>query len=523
MFLNTLVLFGAPVYYQPHIIENPNGEKFSVYVSGDEFFNYIHDNEGYLIILGDDGYYYYCILVDNIFVPSKFRYGKNIKYRDDFINMNSLVYDYNDSANNMNKYIVGFDENTKNSIHEGTYNNIVIFIKFNGDDEFAQPITTFNSIFNDTHPSVSSVYRYFKEVSYSKLNMTSHFYPIQNQTFTVSYTDVYPRGYYEPYNATTNPIGYQGGNSGSERISREHTLLENAIIAVRDNIPTSLNIDMNNDGRVDNVCFVIKGGSGAWASLLWAHRWVLYSKTVRINGKIVWDYTFQPQTQSTAKILTHELFHSLGAPDLYHYNYDGLNPVGDWDLMHSGFGHMGAYMKWKYTAQKWITSIPTISTPGKYTLYPLATNQTNNAYRIQSNSISSQYFVVEYRKKIAGTFDFNVPGSGLLIYRINTSVGNGNAQGPPDEVYIYRPNGTLTINGTITSAHYTNVFNRTQINQNTNPIPFLTDGSFGGLEIYNILENSDGSISFDLYSATPNVYTISITINPQNSGNIIIN
>ena len=58
------------------------------------------------------------------------------------------------------------------------------------------------------------------------------------------------------------------------------------------------------------------------------------------------------------------------------------------------------------------------------------------------------YFVVEYRKK-EGLYEVNTPGnrSGLLVYRINTEAGNGNASGPPDEIYLYRPGGTLTSNG----------------------------------------------------------------------------
>ena len=58
----------------------------------------------------------------------------------------------------------------------------------------------------------------------------------------------------------------------------------------------------------------------------------------------MYDYTFQPETQVNVKTLCHEMFHALGAPDLYHYDDNGLNisPAGSWDLMESGGGHMGA-------------------------------------------------------------------------------------------------------------------------------------------------------------------------------------
>jgi len=140
---------------------------------------------------------------------------------------------------------------------------------------------------------------------------------------------------------------------------------------------------------------------------------------------------------------------------------------------------MGAFMKYKYGG--WIPSIPVITNNGTYSLNTL-TSSTGQCYRINSPSSSTEYFVVEYRRK-TGTFENSLPGSGLLVYRINTTVGDGNAEGPPDEVYIYRPGGTTTANGTISSAHFSSAVGRTAINSSTNPTPFLTSGAAGGLDL----------------------------------------
>ena len=67
----------------------------------------------------------------------------------------------------------------------------------------------------------------------------------------------------------------------------------------------------------------------------------------------------------------------------------------------------------------------------------------------------------------------------------------------PDEVYIYRPNGTLTANGVPNNAHYSNLANRPSINNTTNPPPFLSNGAQGGLNISNIT-SYDTLISFTL-------------------------
>jgi PKD repeat protein len=191
------------------------------------------------------------------------------------------------------------------------------------------------------------------------------------------------------------------------------------------------------------------------------------------------------------------MFHSLGAPDLYHYNSTPVDAVGDWDIMCSNHNPpqlMGAYMKYRYGL--WIEEIPEITECGTYTLNPLS-DRDNNCYKIASPNSTTDFFIFEYRKK-EGTFEGTLSGSGLLIYKINTLLdGEGNAQGPPDEVYIYRPNGTLTVNGILNDAVFAADHGRTEFNDNTNPSSFLSNGLPAGLDISNIGMIGE-TISFDV-------------------------
>ena len=154
--------------------------------------------------------------------------------------------------------------------------------------------------------------------------------------------------------------------------------------------------------------------------------------------------------------------------------------------------HMGAYMKYKYGG--WMTSFPLISTPGTYTLAPLL-SATDNCYRILSPYSSTEYFLVEYRKR-SGTFESSLPGEGLLVYRINTAP-SGNAAGPPDEVYVYRPGGTPTANGMPDAAGFSANSGRVELTDFTSSSSFLSDGSFGGLNLIDVGPMGD-SISFTL-------------------------
>ncbi|MCX6268591.1 MAG: M6 family metalloprotease domain-containing protein [Bacteroidetes bacterium] len=383
--------------------------------------------------------------------------------------------------------------NTDQSVrapHSGILNNLVVYIRFNDDTEFTLTRQAYDNQFNPV--TGTSLNSYYTEVSYSALTISSTHYPECAMTTNFSYKDIHDRKYFEPYNATTNPTGYNGD---TQRRQREHTLLRDAITWINTNspVPAGLDIDGDNDGKVDNVCFIIRGGNGAWAELLWAHRWVLNSYNVNINGKQVYDYTFQPESQVDVNVLCHEMFHALGAPDLYHYSSDGFAPAGIWDLMGSGSGHMGAYMKWRYTQNSWIASIPAITESGTYSLHPLSTSATNNCYSIASPNSTTEFFVVEYRKK-TGTYEGTLPGSGLIVYRIDPT-NTGNANGPPDEVYIYRPGGTPTANGNTSSAYFASGTGRTKINDLTNPSSFLQDGTPGGLDISNVTA-ADSTISF---------------------------
>jgi M6 family metalloprotease-like protein len=486
----------AFVTNQPYQVTQPDGNVINCFVSGDEYFNWLHDADGYTIIQASDGYYYYGIRQNDVVVPTQYKVNQ-VDPRS--VNLPKWAkVSKQEYQRRKSNYTANYDNNTSvNAPHLGTMNNISIYIKFSDDTEFTTTRQSYDDLFNLS--AGNSLKSYFNEVSYTQFTISTTGYPACAMTTNYSYTDTHPRSYFEPYNATTNPNGYNGD---SERTFREHTLLHDAVTWINANspVPGGLNIDGDSDGQVDNVCFIIRGGNGAWASLLWAHRWALYSIPTYINGKQVWDYTFQPESQVDVQTLCHEMFHALGAPDLYHYDDGGLNisPVSSWDLMESGGGHMGAYMKWKYSSNTWITTIPEITTSGIYTLSPL-TSATNNCYKIASTNSASEFFVVEYRKK-TGTFENTLPGSGLLVYRIDPSL-EGNADGPPDEVYIYRPNGTTSTNGNPWTAYYSQESGRTSINDGTNPSSFLQNGNAGGLNIYNVT-SAGNTISFTVGLST---------------------
>ena len=477
------------VTFKPHIITQPDGETIKCFVSGDEYFNWTHDENGYTLIQSqNDGFFYYGVMDGDEVAPSEFLVGSvtpddagltpwAILSKDAYLERRRVFWE-------------NTDRDVRDAPTHGTINNLNIYIRFSDQSEFFAPRSQHDQLFND--PDGPSLLHYFEEVSYDTLHVHTQHYPECDFSTNLSYQDEHPRSYYMPYNASTNPNGY----TDDQRAYREQTLLRDAIESIANEVPASLIIDSNDDGYVDNITFLVRGSPTAWATLLWPHRWSLYYYNVYINGKLVSDYNFNLEEGGyfTVGTLCHEFFHTLGAPDLYHYDAPGApTAVGGWDVMDGSADppqYMSAFMKYKYG--DWIEEMPVITSSGTYELNPLQSS-TNNVFKINSPNSSTEYFVVEYRKK-EGIYESQTPGndSGLLVYRINTTVGNGNADGPPDEIYLYRVGGTLTDNGSFPLAPFNQSSGRTEINDNTNPSSFLTGGDPGGL---NIIDVSDPGLT----------------------------
>lgn len=500
----------------PQKLVQPNGVVVNCFATGDEFYHWMHDEDGFTIVQNPTtGYYCYAELSGDKLVASPYVVGViapasvglkpriNIpskavgEMRDQYLNQERIY-----SMQKTGRYNEPVRVQSKGSI-----NNVVIYIRFAGENEYTATQSSIGDLFNSKTPGYLSMYNYYDEVSYGTLKIESHFLPSNNGTQIISYQDSHTRNYFQEYNATTNPIGYIPDANNTERTAREHTLLQSAINSVANQLDPNINIDNDGDGKVDNVCFIAQGAPGAWSSLLWPHKWQLHTKDAYINGKKVWVYNFQLQTVLNTSVLCHEMFHSLGAPDLYHYTEGTIDPVGPWDLMNQDNGqHMTQYMKYRYG--KWIDQIPEISTSGDYSLNPVFTKD-NSCYKVKSPYSTSEYFVIEYRKK--EKLDSRLPGEGLLVYRIDSNAdGAGNKNGPPDELYVYRPGGSLELEGTLVNAPLNLTNGRTTLNDKTDPNSFLSDGGVGGLSISNV-SAAGSTITFHVDIVTPTTTDVAVT------------
>ncbi len=490
--MNVVILKSAFIEDMPQSVSQPDGTVLNCFARGDEFFNWLHDSNGYTIMQNPTtGWYVYADLVNDEFIPTTLIPGKSnpalAGLKPWLIYSEAKLRSFRDKFKIPDTYskVQKNPEQLQSSENRGLLNNLAIFIRFSDDAGFSQSATYFDTPYNS--PNAISVYNYYYEVSYNQLEIKTNFFPQPNGQTVVSYQDNMPRSYYKKYNAVTAPNGYKNDN---ERTIREMTLLKNTVETVSQNIPADLDFDMNNDGLVDNVAFIVTGGPEGWADLIWPHMWALYLYDVQINGLRVWNFNFLMANWFDSSVLCHEMFHTLGAPDLYRY-YVGGTPVGIWDIMSNNAyppQYTSMFMRWKYG--NWIDEIPKVTKSGWYELNPSSMKE-GSVLKVQSRYNFNEYFVLEYRKK-EGRYDVSIPKSGLVVWRINT-LYDGNAGGPPDGVYIYRQNGTPSSWGSINDAPFAEDYGKVKFNDySTNPKPFLTNGSNGGLNISNVgrIENT---------------------------------
>ena len=464
----------------PMRVTQPDGTILNCLATGNEFHNWMHDSNNYTIIKNQtSGFYVYAIIENGKLIPSNFIAGQvdpsSIGIQPG-VNLSDTEVVAKTQQLKAQKAVPQSNLRTSapQSVRQasGVYNNLVVFISFSDQGEITLPMSTITSKFNAV--GSASVRDFYKEASNSQLDLVSSFYPTSPGTYPVSYHDSHPRSYY----TKDAPDGYDNATPNST--TREHTLLANAVKAVQNQVPANLMIDGDNDGNIDNIVFVINGVNEGWSELLWPHRWSLYSQTVKINNKRAYDYNIVFSDALGIGVICHELFHSFGATDLYHYTDYPHEPSGDWDLMSSGDWnsprHMTVYLKQNYA--KWSPSIPVLTDAGRYSLAPVS-RSSFAAYRINLPN-TDQYLVLEYRKK-EGFYESKLGGDeGLLIYRVNPTI-DGNGANGPEELYIYRPGGTNAVNGNLNQATFSQNKNRTKFDNTTNPSAFLADGSLAGL------------------------------------------
>ncbi|OQW91000.1 MAG: hypothetical protein BWK78_05745, partial [Thiotrichaceae bacterium IS1] len=269
-----------------------------------------------------------------------------------------------------------------------------------------------------------SMNAYYKEVSYSKLNITGQVKGWYTATQAHDY-----------YGCQYNPFLGICTNSATWRV------LAIEAVQAADTTVNFADYDNDKDCVVDGV-IIVHQGAGMEASGndndIWSHKWSISYLTNDTGPKAgggtcqikVSTYSMQPEKLysglSTMGVFAHEFGHILGLPDLYDTDNTRSQGIGNWDLMASGSwngtiaGDTPAHLSaWSKLALGWVT-------PAKVTGLLTAesidqVSLTGDVYQFLTGSPTAggEYFLVENRNRTG--FDAGLPASGLAIWHIDES------------------------------------------------------------------------------------------------------
>ena len=387
----------------------PDGTEMNYYLRGDENFNYMVSEDGYLLTFDELGFLGYANLKEDVIVPSTQRVkATSLSVELDGmmkINQNRLYSPQYRAASNQGYPLVGSPK------------SLVILVNFS-DVEFSS--ATANQDFVDLLNKAGY------NVSGSTGSARDYFRRASNGVFDPEFVVVGP--YTLP-----NDRKYYGEQVGDVVDKRPGNMIVDACELADPDVDYS-EFDENKDGYIDNVFIYYAGhnqAEGAGANLVWPHRSYIVSE-FKFDGIQLGDYACTSELRGSKGTsmcgigtFVHEFGHVLSLPDLYDTQYSGHETLGSWDVMDNGSYNSNGRTPPTYSAYErfflgWM--IPKQLTDDvKIELEPISIS--NSAYLVAdskhnmdgANPSPAQFFLLENRSDV--NFD-GVPAEGLLITRI---------------------------------------------------------------------------------------------------------
>ncbi len=427
------IVMAVPADPTPVTVSQPDGSNVTLVLRGDEWLHFITTVDGYTVMKNSDGYYVYAVLGKEGLTPSK-----------------TIAHDADNRSGDEWSFLAGItkyqvpkmseetvqqrkEENRRRQAKlyaarrdaKHTYENfrgLVILVEFN-DMSFSR---------DD-----------FKELITDMINKKDYT-GFDSEVFTGSLRDYFydnSNGKFEPQFDIAGPyqIDYSQYDGGARA-----TMIMRAVVDSADVDVNFQDYDSDGDGVVDVVYFLFAGYDASYFGndnrLLWPHESYLYDYVDNHRVTIVKDgvglSTYACSTElygwqdnpNTVKIngigtMCHEFSHALGLPDFYDTGYTHSYHPGDWSVMANGgsrnYGRTPVgYSLYERWALGFCDEPETISKDDDYTLPPLYQEQ--KGYRINTPN-ENEFFLLENRQQKLFKWDKKLPGSGMLVFRVDRS------------------------------------------------------------------------------------------------------
>lgn len=423
--------WAAPAYPNWEAFTQPDGTQILLQLQGDEYYHYLADQNGQVMVKGEDGFY---------------RPQGPMEYQT-FLSRRKAAKNRRAEQQGPNK----------DYIYNPAPRGVVIIVEF--PDQRCQSASTpesMSQMFNGENYTFGGAYgsakKYFEEQSGN----------LYSPQFDV----------YGPILLPHNEVYYGQNDENGDDMRVAQAVIDACTIAdTMYNVDFSL-YDSDHDGFVDFIYLLYAGHgenfTGADPNLIWPHKWNIMGYTgwdnpVTLDGVSLATYACSAELQglygtnrSGIGTLCHEFSHVLGLPDYYDTKYGENNDnhllPATWDIMAGGNHNLDGKSPANYTIHEkfqfgWAT--PTLLTHTQ----DVSMAASQDYYYISLDGAEKQpdandtvYYLENRQKK---SWDRGLDGHGLMIWRVvydddkwSENIVN-NTAGKPNYIYI-AADGTYT-------------------------------------------------------------------------------
>ena len=420
-FVFSHVAKGVGAYPYPQEITQADGSVLTVYLHGDEWFNWVSTKDGYRIEKNESGLYEYVSVLKSGSIQTSGVLASDPEYRS---NKEKEYLNYIEKGPGVDSEYIQQKRREKTTTllkssisttlfaPTGSQKMLVILVSYS-DTSPSHSQQDFDRLMNEEGYNGTGSFRdYYLENSGGKLDISS----VVTQWVTVPNSKAY----------------YAEEEKWGE-------LAKHAIEAADASVDFS-EFDNDGDGIVEGVAIIHQGpGQEVTGSKddVWSHSWTLsgagYSSFERsYDGVWVDRYTMQPETRNesgeinTMGVIAHEFGHNLGLPDYYDTNTDDevdYKGTGIWDMMASGTyngspsgsspSHHNPLSKYELG---WVEMVE-LTSAGSKIIAPIIDDGV--VYKISSVN-DNEYLLLENRRKVG--FDVDLKGEGMVVYHVDDQV-----------------------------------------------------------------------------------------------------
>lgn len=487
-------MVARPAHKAAAKVQQPDGTYVTIRLHGDEWRSFNTTDDGYSVVKNSQGYYVYAELKDGQLKATAQvahdlaeRSAAEQAFLADVQKMQTP--EMTAEMAEMRALVKQEQQQALRSRRATSYNNfkgLLILVEFN-DRSFSR--TDYKDILTDM---------------VNKEDYTGY----GNQTYTGSVRDYFydnSLGKFSPQFDVVGPYQINYSQYDANGTSNTRPLI-NAAINAADPDVNFADYDCDGDGYVDLVFFMFAGYSSSYSGndsrLWWPHRSVFssgwsYPPYPQKDGVYLKDYASSTEMYGWSSSLSssnncidgigticHEFSHVLGLPDFYDTDYaesgGQSNDPGDWSLM-AGGGDFNrgrtpvGYSLYERYAVGFVDEPEKIEGEGSYLLDALY--KAGKGYRIDT-PVSDEFFLLENRQKNDFKWDAYLPGSGMLVHRVERPGSyiwtNNKVNCDPSHNYyeVVRANGTTSNSASSRDLFPSN--GKTALHNNTSPANLKT-------------------------------------------------